>query len=342
MAEETRFFDSLPEIPEPSAAHVLQGHDALIASLKDEAEQGRLGHAYIFAGAKGIGKATASFALARYLLNEGADISTAALSSQIASGAFPGLVHISRAYDTAGKRFKSGILVDDVRKIGHYLAMTSGNGARRIVIVDGAEDMNRSAANALLKNLEEPPARTTFFLVSHNTSRLLPTIRSRCRMLKFAALSNMQTEHVLRDLDFPADEAKLLASRAKGSPRHAIMLARYGGLDLLQSIEAIFTAKDMNVIAIQDFAKQLSERDREMHYRLALEMIEDRLMDNVRKHIGHNQQEAAFLLTEASDDFVTAAREADQYNIDRKLFLGNALRKLHNIMQKTATLMDFA
>src|SRR5690606_7707449 len=88
---------------------------------------------------------------------------------------------LRRAWDDDRKRLKTVITVDEVRKLGSFLHLSAPDGGRRAVIVDPADEMNPQAANALLKMLEEPPPGVTFLLVSHAPSRLLPTIRSRCR-----------------------------------------------------------------------------------------------------------------------------------------------------------------
>ncbi len=101
----------------------------------------------------------------------------------VASGAHPDLLHLRRPWDDKAKRFRSELTVDEVRRLTPFFGSTASGGGWRVAIVDPADDLNTNAANALLKMLEEPPARGLFLIVSHAPGRLLPTIRSRARRL---------------------------------------------------------------------------------------------------------------------------------------------------------------
>ena len=167
----------------------------------------RLHHGWLLTGPQGVGKATLAWRIARFLLAtppaedglfgsppppQTLDIDPEhPVSHRIQALAEPGLAPITRSYDDKGK-LRSQIVVDDIRKLNRFFGLSATDGGRRVVIVDAADDMNVSAANALLKMLEEPPARTTILLISHQPSRLLPTIRSRCRTLRLGPLSPRQ------------------------------------------------------------------------------------------------------------------------------------------------------
>ena len=110
---------------------------------------------------------------------------------RVAAGGHADLLTIERAYDARRRRLRGEIVVEDAREITGFFRLTAAEEGWRIVVVDGAEEMNRSAANALLKVLEEPPRRTLLLLVSHGPGRLLPTIRSRCRRFPLAALGRL-------------------------------------------------------------------------------------------------------------------------------------------------------
>ena len=115
---------------------------------------------------------------------------------RVAAGGHADLLTVERAYDPRRKRLRGEIVVDDAREIGAFLRLTPAEGGWRVVIVDGADEMNRNAANSLLKVLEEPPRRALLILVAHSAGRLLPTIRSRCRHVALSPLPNA----VVRDL----------------------------------------------------------------------------------------------------------------------------------------------
>src|SRR5437763_12254789 len=184
--------------PAPRANPDLFGHEAAETALRRLFEQHRLPHALLLTGPRGIGKATLAFRLARFVLarstgelepglfgdpaGEGLAIPPdSGVFRRVASGGHADLLTVERAYDPRRRRLRGEIVVDDVRAIASFLRLTPAEGGWRVVIVDGADEMNRNAANALLKILEEPPSRALLLLVAHSPGRLLPTIRSRCR-----------------------------------------------------------------------------------------------------------------------------------------------------------------
>src|SRR5690606_18789661 len=117
------------------------------------------------------------------------------------------------------------------------------DGGWRTVIVDPADDLNTAAANALLKNLEDPPARTVFVLIAHRPGRLLPTIRSRCQLVPMEPLADDEVAQVLTGvgLGLPAEPERRreLLARAQGSVRKAIMLTEYGGLEIAGAVDGV-------------------------------------------------------------------------------------------------------
>ncbi len=155
-------YDSIPGVPEPAENPRLIGHAEASALLAGAYRAGKLHHALLLAGAHGIGKATLAFHLARHLLKyprseaapdrlEDADVGTP-LFRQVASGAHPSVLNLTRPYDDKRKVFKTVVTVEEIRRVNRFLSMTSHDGGYRIVIVDSADDMNASAANALLKS----------------------------------------------------------------------------------------------------------------------------------------------------------------------------------------------
>ncbi len=217
---------------------MLIGHDAQVSQFLDALVGGRMHHAWLLAGPKGVGKrAFADAAALRLLAGERAkdedglfvspDHATARL---IAAGSHMDHRILMREVDDKGK-VAAEIKVDQVRDLQPLFRSTPVLGDWRTVIVDSVDEMNVAAANAFLKNLEEPPKQTVFFLVSHAPGRLLPTIRSRCMMLRFGGLDDAAMRVVLGGLLPEADAAELaaLVAVAEGSPGEAL---RYAGLDL--------------------------------------------------------------------------------------------------------------
>ncbi|MGH1457699.1 MAG: DNA polymerase III subunit delta' [Paracoccaceae bacterium] len=222
---------------------------------------GRLHHAWLISGPRGTGKATLAWGLARFLLAAPAADGGPSLfgdappkpdslhidpehpvARRIAARSEPGLFHITRTPSPTTGKMRDQIAVDDVRNLAHFLQLSAADGGRRAVIVDAVDEMNTAASNALLKMLEEPPARTTLLLVAHQPSRLLPTIRSRCRELRLGALSpeDLTTALAQAEIDIGGDTAAL-AELAGGSVGEAIRLTQSGGLELYGDLVGLFS-----------------------------------------------------------------------------------------------------
>lgn len=174
----------------PRRTDELLGHRAAADTIQAAFARSRPHHAWLLAGAHGIGKATLAFRAARWIL-AGAQPTDPPLAldaqhpvfRRVAAGSHADLVTLARAWNPKTKRVASEVVVDQARDVARLLHLRPGEGAYRVIIVDPADDLNRNAANALLKVLEEPPPGAVLFLVSHAPGALLPTIRSRCRLL---------------------------------------------------------------------------------------------------------------------------------------------------------------
>jgi DNA polymerase III subunit delta' len=286
---------TLPEIPPPRTNPDLIGHEAAEAELLRLVRSGRLPHAILLAGPRGIGKATLAFRLARFLLaQDGREQTPAADTSQrgglgidpesgvfrrVAGGAHADLLTVERAWDPRRRRLRSEIVVDDAREIAGFFRLTAAEEGWRIVIVDGAEEMNRNAANALLKILEEPPDRALLLLVSHNPGRLLPTIRSRCRRLLLAPPPLPLAAQLPRRWrpDLGDSEAAALAALSAGSVGRAIELADAGGLDLYRSLVELLAAPTIDPRRLHALGDRLARPDAEDAYRAGEELLAELL-----------------------------------------------------------------
>lgn len=225
---------------------MLVGHDTQTRALLQAARSGRMHHAWILAGAKGIGKAGVARALALRLLAEaaGPPIESDGLAVPeshpirrlIEATAHPDYAELA-PIEKDGVTARN-ISVDQVRGLQRLLQSAPSLSTRRIVVIDSADDLERGAANALLKTLEEPPAEMLFLLVSHAPGRLLPTIRSRCRTLGFDALDEAAMRRVLTDVQpgLPDAELAALVRAGEGSPGQAL---RFAGLNLSEIEQAL-------------------------------------------------------------------------------------------------------
>lgn len=205
----------------------LLGHEEAWREWRGAMASARMHHAWILAGPKGLGKAAFARAAAAALVAEPG-------VAQPDPEAHPDILVLDplpanedeEKKKAEGKPYqtKRNIAIDQVRQVQRRLATRPTLGARRAIIIDPADDMEKGAVNALLKSLEEPPAGTFFLLVAHKPGRLLPTIRSRCRMLRFAPLAADQVDLVLRREAAEADAATRAAAiaAAEGSPGAAL------------------------------------------------------------------------------------------------------------------------
>ncbi len=198
--------DRLGIHPHPREAPRLIGHDEAKEAILSGLRQGRLHHAWLIGGPEGIGKATFAYQVAKRLLggqpaSAGFDSDPNAQASRlVAQLAHPDLMVLRRQYEPDKKKVSTVINVETARRALDLFGSTSGAGGWRVCIVDSAEDLNASSANALLKVLEEPPPKSIFLIVAHQPQRVLATIRSRCRKLALRPLSDEQILGVLRQI----------------------------------------------------------------------------------------------------------------------------------------------
>ncbi len=255
--------------PAPRANPHLSGHETAEQILFDAFASGRMHHAWLLSGPKGIGKATLAHRFARYILNRNAiepeapppdslfgdvdeekteadasPLYTApetTLFQRTAAGGHADLFCIERRVNEKTGKLKTVIDVDSVRGVGKFLSLTAAEGGWRVVIVDSADEMNPNAANAILKVLEEPPKNTVLLLVSHSPGRLLPTIRSRCRKLVLAPLEPEAMLALVQNYICGPDvnKAQKLAALSEGSIGRAVQLNDAGGVELWTEMNAL-------------------------------------------------------------------------------------------------------
>ncbi len=299
--------------PHPRDTVRLFGQEAAEMTFLDAYAAGRLHHAWLLTGPLGVGKATLAWRIARFLLatpEDGGgglfggapdtpdtlDIDPAhGVARRLHAGSEGRLFVLRRAWDEDKRRLKTVITVDEVRRLAGFLHLSAPDGGRRAVIVDPADEMNTAAANALLKMLEEPPPGVTFLLVSHQPSRLLPTIRSRCRELRLSPVSPADLSAAIAAAGASSEDGAGLAVLAGGSVGEAIRLVNLDGLQTYAAIVALFaTLPRLDRPAAIRLAESAAQRGAEERLDLLLALMDLFLARLARAGaLGHAGAEAA-------------------------------------------------
>lgn len=327
--------DALPGVLLPHQRDRLIGHGVAEKALLDAYRSKRLHHAWILGGPKGIGKATLAFRFARFAIANpdrfGSAVEMASgldvdpdhpVSRQIKAGGHPNILHLRRPWDEKGKRFKADLPVDEIRRTVSFFGTTASANAWRVCIVDAADDMNQSSANALLKILEEPPERCLFVVLCHAPGRLLPTIRSRCRRLDLTPLSSDELRAGLREVageDLPGeDDLADIAAAADGSLRSALTLLAGDGLAIARGVARLADdAGRSDPAAVHALADLVSARGAsdnwESFLHVARSWLHRRMRLELTRGIGDAHRYVA--LWEATNRSI---RDAEALNLDRK------------------------
>ncbi|EAQ04170.1 DNA polymerase III, delta prime subunit, putative [Pseudooceanicola batsensis HTCC2597] len=295
--------DRIEGAPHPRETPRLIGQDAAEAAFLTAFTSGRLHHGWLITGPRGVGKATLAWRIARFLLatpdpgDDGlfgaphppASLDIAAehpVARRMLSGAEPGLFVLRRggAGSTDKEReknlrdgkFSKVIRVEDARPLKAFFSLSSVDGGRRVVIIDAADDLNPNAANAILKLLEEPPARTVLLLIAHQPSRLLPTIRSRCRELRLAPLPPPAIAEALDQAEIATGAApEALAELAGGSVGEAVRLVALDGLATYHNLVALLgTMPRFDAARAQALADMAAARGGEERRALLFHLID--------------------------------------------------------------------
>ncbi len=290
------------------------GHDAAWDAWRRARTSERMHHAWLLTGKQGLGKATFARAAAVELLGAPGD------------GPHPDILELTYAAKddkeerkrADGKPFEKArsIRIGQIRAMQRRLMTRPTLGDKRVVIIDPADDLERNAANALLKSLEEPPEGTYFLLVAHRPARLLPTIRSRCRTVRFAALEDDTMNELIDRLSPETNfEARTAAVRAAaGSPGAALGFLR---LDLGKAnslMQSILDQGDRGFALRGALAGVIGARpDRER-----LQGILDLARAALAERLGTDVQDPTALI-EAHGELVQLTAEQPTYNYDAGL-----------------------
>lgn len=306
----------------------LFGHQDAVALFREGMASGRLHHAWLISGPEGVGKALFAEKAALRVLAEGAgpqpegsglDVADEHPSARLFhAGSHPDLMRLERLPRDTGNDLARNISVEQVRGLQRLFGTTASFSPWRVVIIDSIDDLERSAANALLKNLEEPPATSLFLLVSHAPERLLPTIRSRCRQLRLSYLGEDAMTSALQAAlpDADSNEINALREAGKGSPGRAMA---FRGLDinsLDKAMRALADKGDPTNARRSELAQSLALKAAQPRYEAFLARAPSLIAEKAKERRGPALAEALGLWEKASDLAVSAPRlSLDQQSV---------------------------
>ncbi len=330
--------DRFEDTPHPRENYNFFGHVEAEKNLLLSYLSGRLPQAIIIGGPPGTGKATLAWRLARFLLANPAPRAcepqldlfvppSHPVSHQITAMAHPDLRLLRREWNPEKKRYFTEIQIDDVRRTIHMFQQAAGQGGYRICILDCAEDLNQSSANALLKLIEEPPPRSLFLIVAHRPARILPTLRSRCQKILLKPLAAADIRAIVAALGPPwscFEDAALdsAIARAQGSLHNALRLLSPEGRefdtdlgDMLNSLPQIDWSR------VHALAGRIAAKNNSKDYETMLAMIENWLDARVRLGAQVLEGKCAARLAPYADVWEKlgeASREAEILNLDKR------------------------
>ncbi|MCW1919357.1 DNA polymerase III subunit delta' [Rhodobacter sp. KR11] len=286
--------DRLEGAPHPRETHEVLGHARAEAVFLDAFNSGRMHHAWLISGPKGVGKATLAWRIARFLLatpeDEGPDSAKLfapppprnldipddhPVAHRLLALSEPRLFLLRRPWDDKTEKLRAEITVDETRALRNFLGLSAADGGRRVVLIDAADDLNRNAANAILKLLEEPPAKVTFLIVTHQPAGLLPTIRSRTRDLRLASLPADLLARAMHQAGAEITDAAPLAELAGGSVGEAFRLTHLQGLDQYgRLVRLLATLPQLDRPMARVLADAASDRKRPEAFDLTVTLID--------------------------------------------------------------------
>lgn len=295
MARDTNS-DPLPEpdraegAPHPRDTLTLLGQDRAESAFLSAYNSGRLHHGWLLTGPKGVGKATLAWRIARFLLtteeHQGGFFAPEPprsldvdpdhpVARRIAAMSESRLYLLRRGANDKGDALTRDITVGEVRKMKSFFSLSAADGGRRVAIIDAADELNVAAANALLKLLEEPPEGVTMILISHQPARLLPTIRSRCRVLTLAPLAPQDMARALENAGSLIEDPESMAELSSGSVGAAMRIEGLAGLKLYEDLTKLMaTLPGMDRAMALSLADSVTGKGREARFELLLEMID--------------------------------------------------------------------
>ncbi len=349
------------EIITPRSSQFFIGNTGAEETITEALTSGKLHHAWLINGPKGVGKATLAYRIARFILSGGVEKDAGGGTNlfgepepvslsidensetfqQIVQGSHPDLLVLETNEE------ETEIKVDDVRKINSFMRMTSANSGWKVVIVDEVDDMNRNDANAILKILEEPPAKSILLMISHSPGKLLPTIRSRCTHLKLKPLSDEDVMKVLEKTfkNIDREEAEFAVKVADGSPGTAADLYINQSMEVYKDLVNILKSLPaINSAAALKFSEWVAAKNAEAEWRTGNYLLQ-LLLSRVIKSLSSNENLEELVEEENNvlkslmnsspisliglyNNICALAGDAENLNLDRKMAMLNIINEI--------------
>jgi DNA polymerase-3 subunit delta' len=301
---------------------VIAGQERAVDQFAAAWARRKLHHAWLLAGPRGVGKATFAHAAARRVLAEAAGpaVELAGVETPddhpivklVEAGSHPDMRWLKRLPKEKGEGLARDITVKQIRELGEFMGMTAALSPWRVAVLDSMDELNKEASNALLKMLEEPPPNTLFFLVSHAPGRLLPTIRSRCRMLHFDTLDDDAMTSILakHSPGLSAAEHKQIVAMSFGSAGRALAFAKLGLSKLEEAALAILRQGDPTNARRAELASELGKKASADRYAAFLELAPSLIAREARRLRGASLERALDAYAKASELAAVAPRVA--------------------------------
>jgi DNA polymerase-3 subunit delta' len=283
---------------------VIVGQDKAVDAFAAAWAGRKLHHAWLLAGPRGVGKASFAHAAARRVLADaaGPPVELPGLETPddhpivklVEAGSHPDMRWLERLPREKGDGLARDITVKQIRQLGEFMGMTAALSPWRVAVIDSMDELNKEASNALLKMLEEPPANTLFFLVSHAPGRLLPTIRSRCRRLTFGPLDDDAMTSILEmhSTGLGDAERKRIVSMSFGSAARALAFAELGLAKLEEAALAIVRQGDPTNARRAELANDLGKKASADRYAAFLELAPSLIAREARSLRGASLERA--------------------------------------------------
>ncbi len=313
----------------------LHAHQAAEKTLLDAYNSGNMPHAWLFTGMKGVGKATLAYRFIRFLFANG-DNKKVEEQGLFGGGMLPSVDFVSlalpeehqvvdrikndtlfdmRVIESPNAEGKAEITVDAVREVNAFLSQTPSEYDWRIVLIDSVDNMNRNAANALLKTLEEPPKNTILILVSHSPGRLLPTIKSRCRQLSFYPLEDEDMQSIMQEslVDVSEKERAFAMELAQGCPGVALHYCQEGMVELYEKIlHLLCESRSDKVPQIYKMAERIGQEKHKDEWRNSCLILQWFLSEVVNEGLSLGREEEFF-----THERALKKHYLDHYSIDQ-------------------------